>query len=240
MTATTKISVRVLAFGGKFIGSHVGFAKVDIYDSDPSTPLASGLTNAGLVANTDGSGVTALIMDQPYPWGFPVRSDQATEFIAEIPLTAPTILTFVATSVADPRISASFTRLVMPNLPLTEAMAVVLVLPGLLTGLTQPTPGASIVAATSTPIMAQVRMMCGCLIDNLFWPAGNFNVQAVISGVGNPETVTMSYAGQPSFFSAAYTFPSPGTYEISIVATEMNGNLGSTEPVSIEVTAPGQ
>lgn len=231
---TTTISVRVLALGGKFIGSHVGFATVDIYGSDPTTPLASGLTNEGLLENTDGSGVTALIMDQPYPWGFPVRADQATKFTAEIPLSEPAVLTFVGTSVADPRITASFTRLVMPNLSLTSAMEVVLVLPGLLTGLTAPTAGASIVAGTSTTITAQVRMMCGCMIDNLFWPAGNFNVQAVISG--DPEPLTMAYSGQPSFFSAAYTFASPGTYEISIVATEMNGNLGYTAPVSITVT----
>ena len=236
MPPTTTISVRVLAFGGKFIGSHVGFAQVDIYGTDPTTPLASGLTKEGLIANTDGSGVTALIMDQPYPWGFPVRADQATKFTAEISLTEPTVLTFVATSMADPRITASFTRLVMPNLPLTESMEVVMVLPGLLTGLTVPAAGASIVAGTSTTITAQVRMMCGCLIDNLFWPAGNFNVQALISGVGEPQTLTMVYSGTPSFFSVPYTFPSPGSYEISIVATEINGNLGATAPVTVTVT----
>lgn len=236
MPPTTSISVRVLAFGGKFIGSHVGFAKVDIYGADLTMPLASGLTNEGLVENTDGSGVTALIMDQPYPWGFPVRADEATKFTAQIALAEPTVLTFVATSVADPRITASFTRLVMPGLPLAGAMEVVMVLPGLLTGLTVPAAGATIVAGTSTTITAQVRMMCGCLIDNLFWPAGNFNVQAVISGVSEPQTLTMAYSGKPSFFSVAYTFPSSGSYEISIVATEMNGNQGYTAPATFTVS----
>jgi len=236
MTATTPISVRVLALGGKFIGSHVGFAKVIVYGTDPNNPLASGLANQGLVENTDGSGVTALIMGQPYPWGYPVRADQATEFTIEIPLTEPTVLTFVATSVADTRISASCDRLVLPNVPLTGAMAVVLVLQGLLTALTEPAAGASIVAGTPTTIMAQVRMMCGCMIENLFWPAGNFDVQATISNGTEVETLTLSYSGTPSMFSTSYTFPSPGSYEISIVATEMNGNLGSTAPVSVTVT----
>jgi len=69
MTAITKISVRALAFGGKFVGQHVGFATIDIYGpEDSGTPLESGLTDQGLVENTDGSGVTALIMSQPYPW----------------------------------------------------------------------------------------------------------------------------------------------------------------------------
>lgn len=43
MTANTKISVRALAYDGKFIGRTVGFAKIDIYDThDTDKPLASG------------------------------------------------------------------------------------------------------------------------------------------------------------------------------------------------------
>ena len=236
MTATTKISVRALAFGGKFIGQHVGFARIDIYGPEnPDMPLASGLTDQGLVENTDGSGVTALIMSQPYPWGYPVRADQATEFTAEIPLVEPTVLTFVATSMEDSRFLASCDRLVLPKVPLTGAMAVVMVIPGLLTELTEPPAGTSIIEGTSTTITAQVRMMCGCMIDNLFWPAANFNVQAIISNGGEDQTLTLSFTGAPSLFSASYSFPSPGDYEITIVATEMNGNLGSTAPVVVTV-----
>ena len=238
MTTKTKISVRALAFGGKFVGQHVGFAMIDIYGPDADQPLAHGLTDHGQVPNTDGSGVTALIMGQSYPWGYPVTADQATEFTAEIPLTEPTVLTFVATSVADPRISVSCKRLVIPNLALTGAMAVVIVIPGLLTALTEPAAAATIVAGTPTTITAQVRMMCGCMIDNLFWPAANFSVQAIISNAGNGEEykpITLSYADEPSLFSADYAFPAPGDYYIRIVATEMNGNLGGTSPMMVNV-----
>src|ERR1041385_9265998 len=97
MTATTKISVRALALGGKFVGQHVGFANIDIYGPEnPDLPLASGLTDQGLVENTDGSGVTALIMSQPYPWGYPVRADQATEFTPANSFFGPTRITFFA------------------------------------------------------------------------------------------------------------------------------------------------
>ena len=78
-------------------------------------------------------------------------------------------------------------------------------------------------------------MMCGCMIDNLFWPAANFNVQAIISNGGETQTLSLSYTGTPSLFSASYTFPTPGDYEITIVATEMNGNSGSTAPVIVKV-----
>ena len=211
---------------------------IDIYGPDAGKPLASGLTDQGLVANTDGSGVTALIMAQPYPWGYPVRADEATDFTAEIALTEPTVLTFVATSVADPRISVSCKRLIIPNVTLTGAMAVVIVIPGLLTALTEPAATATIVAGTPTTITAQVRMMCGCMIDNLFWPAANFSVQAIISNAGNEEEyqpITLSFADQPSLFSADYAFPAPGDYYIRIVATEMNGNLGATSPMMVSV-----
>ena len=241
MTTKTKISVRALAFGGKFVGQHVGFARIDIYGPDDAdNPLASGLTDHGLVSNTDGSGVTPLIMDQPYPWGYPVRADEATEFIAEIALTEPTVLTFVATSMADPRISVSCKRLVIPNLTLSKA--VVIVIPGLLTAIAAPTASTSIVAGTPTTITAQVRMMCGCMIDNLFWPAANFSVQAIITDPSNGkenQPLTLSYAGEPSFFSAPYTFPVPGDYYIRIVATEINGNLGGTSPTMVNVKQKG-
>ena len=206
MPDLTKISVRALALGGKFIGQHVGFARIDIYGPKSSSkPLASGLTNQGLIENTDGSGVTALIMNQPYPWGFPVRADQATAFNAEIPLKEPTVLTFVATSVADPRISVSSSRIVIPGVPLTRAMAVVMVVPGLLTELTEPQAGSSIIEGTSTTITAQVRMMCGCMIDNLFWPAANFTVQAIITQAGKTETLVLSYTGDAQLvFSFLY------------------------------------
>jgi hypothetical protein len=238
MTIPTRISVRALAFGGKFVGEHVGFARIDIYGpEDPDRPLACGLTDQRLVENTDGSGVTALIMSQPYPWGYPVRADRATAFTTEIPLAEPTVLTFVATSVADPRISVSCRRRILPGVALSGSMAVVMVLPGLLTGLTEPAAKTPIDSGTPTTITAQVRMMCGCLIDNLFWPAANFNVQANISGGGEVQTLPLSYSGSPSFFSASYIFPRSGTYEIRIVAMEMNGNTGFTEPVSVRVSS---
>jgi len=236
MSEPTTISVMALAYGGKFIGSHVGFANIAIYGPDDlTTPLASGLADQGLVAGTDGSGVVAFIMGQPYPWGYPVRGDEAVEFTAEIALTEAAVLTFVATSVADPRISVSVSRLVLPGVSLTGATSVVLVLQGLLAGLTAPTPTTIITAGTPTTITAQVRMMCGCLIDNLFWPAANFTVQAAITAGGETLLLPLNYNGTPSFFSADYTFPAAGEYQISVTAVEMNGNCGSAPPVTFTV-----
>ena len=103
----------------------------------------------------------------------------------------------MATSVEDTRISVSAHRLVIPEVLLTGAMAVVMVIPGLLTELTEPATGALIIEGTSTTITTQVRMMCGCLIDNLFWPAADFNVQAIISNGAEAQTLTLSYTATP-------------------------------------------
>lgn len=228
MPNPTTVTVRVLALGGKFIGQHVKFAKVAITDQQ-GNPLASGYCDQGLLHDTDGSGVVSLIMGQPYPWGYPVRADQAIEFSAPITITEPTVLTFTATSVADPRISVTVSRTVLPGVDLTGAMAVVLVLQGLLVDLTVPTAGEKIFVGIATPITARVRMMCGCLIENLFWPAANFTAQAEITdSSGNIDSVTLNYDGNPSYFSGNYTFPSHGTYQIVATAVEMNGNCGAS------------
>jgi hypothetical protein len=233
----TQISVLVLAYGGKFVGSHVGFANVDITDAQGNT-LASGLSNQGLVAGTDGSGVLALIMGQPYPWGYPVRNDEAVQFAASVMLAEPTVLTFTATSVADPRVSVSVSRTVLPSVGLTGAMSVVLVLQGLLADLSEPAAGASVQSGVAIPLTAQVRMMCGCLIENLFWPAANFTVLAeVIDSNGNVTPVPLSYSGNPSYFTGDYTFPAAGDYSISVTAIEMNGNCGaSLAPTPVSAT----
>lgn len=235
ISVPTLISVRALALGGKFIGSHVNYANIEIYGPDnPSMPLACGLTDQGNPGAGDGSGITPLIMGQSYPWGYPIRSEQATAFNTTLFLDQPTILNFVATSMADPRISVSSRRWVVPGVALTDAMAVVMVIPGLLTELTAPTPGQTFTVNEQIAIKANVNMMCGCIIDNLFWPAANFTVQAVISYGGNTDTVTLGYIAA-SAFSGNYQFPTPGEYEISIIATEMNGNVGATIPVTITV-----
>ncbi|MGZ8244320.1 hypothetical protein [Methylomagnum sp.] len=238
MPQTTKVSVRALAYGGKFIGKPVGFAQIDIYDpKHPDKPLASGITEQRLAPDTDGSGVTPLIMGQPYPWGHPVRDELATEFTADLALTEPTLLTFVATTRQEPKVFVTCQRLVIPQAPLTGAMAVVMVVPGLLVGLAAPTANSAegIVPGVPTQITAQVRMMCGCLIENLFWPAANFNVHALISDGGKTVNLPLSYNGQPSFFSAPHTFHSYGPHEISVIATEMNGNTGATVPLTVDI-----
>lgn len=236
MNGTTTITVRALAYGGKFIGEPVGYAKVEIFRPDQKEPLASGLANQGLVQGTDGSGLTQKIMGQTYIWGSPIDYEQAVAFTAQIPLDEPVVLLFVATSMADPRIKEYSNRLVVPGVALTDDRAVVLVLHGLLTGLLAPAPGSQFQAGFSTNIVAQVRMMCGCKIEDHFWPTANFDVQAIVEHNGQKQSLTLKYTGTPSEFAAPYQFTSPGRYAISILATQTDGNLGTAAPIIVNVT----
>ena len=234
MSSTTTVTVRVLAYGGKFVGEPVGFAKVEIFQPGSSTPLASGLANQNLAVGTDGSGLTPLIMGQPYIWGTPVDSSEAVSFTAEIPLAEPAVLLFVATSVANPEIKEYSYRMVVPGVALTEDRAVVLVLHGLLANLLSVSPQ-QISPGVPVTITAQVRMMCGCKIENHYWPVANFDVQALISLYGQTQTLPLSYTGTPSEFSGQYKFPRVGTYTIGILAVQTNGNLGAAPPIVVSV-----
>jgi hypothetical protein len=208
-SASTNVSVYVLALGGKFLGSKVSFATVTI-TGGPST--VSGTANMGYPAAQDGSGVTGLIMGQPLPWGTPVRTDDAASFTATLTLAAPTLVTVSATTSNQTTVSEQ--RWIVPGQDLTGSRAIILVVPGLL--VTVPSYSAT------TPFVAMVNMMCGCTIDNLFWPAGNFSVVAALSGGG---MVPLVYSG-PSQFSA--DIPS-GSKVVGVMAVEViNGNTGAS------------
>ncbi|HKF48145.1 MAG TPA: hypothetical protein VKB38_12360 [Terracidiphilus sp.] len=235
MSGTTAITVRALAYGGRYIGKPVGFAKVEIFGPHCSEPLAQGLTNQGLAPGTDGSGVTQLIMGQRYFWGTPFNSEQATAFTAEIPLEEPAVLEFVATSMADPRIKVQCSRLAAPGVALMGSRAVVLILHGLLTDLLAPATGIQVNEGSSLEITARVRLMCGSRIEDHFWPVTSFDVRALILHEGMQQRLTLNYTGTPSVFAAAYRFTSPGTYRICVQATEADGNLGRSKTVEVIV-----
>lgn len=116
----------------------------------------------------------------------------------------------------------------VPGVPLIDDRAVVVVLHGLLTGLLVPAAGTQFNVGQTVDITAQVRMMCGCKIENHYWPDANFNVQALIAQSGRTTPLTLQYNGTPSEFSGQYKFTSPGPYTIGILATQTDGNLGST------------
>lgn len=75
-------------------------------------------------------------------------------------------------------------------------------------------------SAPTDPFVAMVNMMCGCTIDNVFWPAASFSVVAALTGGG---AIPLVYSG-PSQFSADLP---PGSTVAGVTAVEtINGNTG--------------
>jgi hypothetical protein len=225
-TQLTQVTVRALALGGKFIGDGVGYATVTI--SQGNKVLAKGTTGEGTPRFSDGSGITGLIMAEPYPWGAPVRADDSTAFTASLAITVPTLVTITvqapaSSTWASQAVTVSAQRWILPGLNLTGQCAVVLVVPGLLVGWNGPPS-----IASGGAISASVHMMCGCAIDNLFWPGENFNVVANLTPKGGGATTPV-----PLTWSSTSTFSGPvaaaaGTYDVRVFAVEvLNGNTGS-------------
>jgi hypothetical protein len=227
MANTTQVTVRALALGGKFIGDGVGYANVTITDAASGKVLAGGLTSSGTPRFSDGSGITSFIMAEPYPWGTPVRADDATSFTASLSIEAPTLVTITAqapvkASYASQAVTVSAQRWILPGMDLTGQCAVVLVIPGLLVlfnGLSG--------TGQDAIISASVKMMCGCSIDNLFWPGADFDVVAILTptGGGSVTKIPLTWSSLSTFSHSA---PSSGSYSVQVFAVEaLNGNTGS-------------
>jgi hypothetical protein len=235
MSVLTPIDVRALAYGGKFIGSHVGYALIEIYRPDKSDPLATGLTDKDGQTGTDGSGNLQAIMGESYRWGVPIDSSGASKFSASIPLDEPTVLTFVASSQKDNRIAVYDRRLALPGVPLTGNDEIVMVLPGLLVELTYPEPDFRFSVTQKIEIKALVRMMCGCEIQDPYWPPLAFVVTATVSHAGGSKTVPLNFVSA-SVFVGEYEFTQPGPHSISMFAHQVtNGNRGNSLPVTVNV-----
>jgi hypothetical protein len=226
-TTITHVTVRALALGGKFIGQGVGYAQVTICETASGKVLAKGLTGEGTPRFSDGSGITAFIMAEPYPWGSPVRADDTTSFTTGLSLAAPTLVTITVQAPASSHhasqaVTVSAERWILPGWDLTGQCAVVLVVPGLLVAWN----GLSGTGSDAT-ISASVHMMCGCAIDDLFWPGANFEVVAIVTAKGEGEQllIPLKWTSSSTFSAAA---PASGTYTVQVFAIEaLNGNTGS-------------
>jgi hypothetical protein len=212
MSVNTNVSVYVVARGGKFLGSKVNFASVSI--TGPSIDVRSQPADQGYPSGQDGSGITGLIMGQPLPWGTPVRTNDAAQLEVTLPLSKPVqvTVTVVTKNTTATQTTVSVQEWLVPGQDRTGANAILVEVPGLLVY-----PPQDILA---NPFVATVNMMCGCAIDNLFWPASNFDVYAELYPSG---TAPLVYAGSSQF---SVTLPA-NTYVSRVIAIEsINGNTG--------------
>ena len=231
----SKITVYAIAWGGKFIGTgQAGLARLTVTDShgNPVIGVKDVPINQG--GSGDGSGYTPDIM-KSIPWGTPVNKKDAYSYTFIFESSQPMQLTFkvdvyhygvlVAT--------ASSQQIVWPGLDLTDARSVVVVVPGLLSNIATKV----LHYQQSNPIAVNVYMMCGCEIDNHYWPGDHFKVHAVISNTnGQPITSIPLIWSSLATFSGSWTPRSAENVLIQSFAEEIiNGNTACSAPTTVPV-----
>ncbi|MBI4903462.1 MAG: hypothetical protein HY820_07500 [Acidobacteria bacterium] len=240
----TKITVRVIARDGKFLGDDIGGAHVTIRDAATGRILSEGETAGGSGPNGPGGLMCAALRR-----GQPLPDTGASSFTAWLPLAAPQQIEVTAFGPLGARGSAnraSATQWVYPGKDLTGGNGFVLELPGLITQILNPPTHYSPAAIGPIEIRANVAMMCGCPIDyksgatsicpelpdkDQPWLPSEFEVCASISTSGTPPLelplIFLGSAATPGQFAAMWTPAAPGIYKITVFAFQQaTGNTG--------------
>ena len=224
--APTRVTVRVIAKGAKFIGTSIGGARVVLRDADTGAILASGVTSGS-------TGDTARIMKEPRARGGVLSSEGSAAYTAVLDIDRPVLVEADATGPLAARQSANrvtATQWVVPGKDLTGGDAWLLEMPGFMVDvLAPPTHSRAGNAPVSVPIAANVTMMCGCpLTPGGLWDADVIQVRALVSRDGVPVgEVPLAYAGTASQFAGTVNASEPGEYEVTVYAYDpRDGNTG--------------
>ncbi len=221
----TRIEVRVLSKGAKFVGTSMGGVAVTIRDADTGELLDHGVTAGG-------TGDTARIMQTAQHRHDPVSTDDAAVFRATLDLTAPRrveVTAFGPLAQRQAASSASSTMWVVPGKHVTGGDGWLLELPGFAVDVLAPPAHQRRPPQQAVAIRANVVMMCGCPIEpGGLWDANRLEVRAIVSRNGSKlRDVPLVYAGETSQFAAELAALEPGAYEVVVYAHDpANGNTG--------------
>jgi hypothetical protein len=222
----TRIDVRVLSKAGKFVGTSMGGAEIEIRDAESGDVLARGRTAGS-------TGDTAKIMKAPARHHDPVSTADAAVFRAEIDLDEPRRVEVVARGpLAQPQAIqiARATQWVVPGKHLTGGDGFRLELPGFVVDVLDPPAHRKLAGTPQTvELRANVVLMCGCPIEpGGLWDANGYEVRALVRRNGEPiPGAALAYAGATSQFAGTLELAEPGAYEITVYAYDpATGNTG--------------
>lgn len=222
----TRIAVRVISQGGKFVGTSMGGALITIRDVDTGEMLARGVTSGS-------TGDTTKIMREPQPHHAPVATEGAAVFEAAIDLDEPRLVEVSAFGPLAQRQSAnraSATQWVIPGKHVVGGDGVRLELRGFAVDVLTP-PGHLYLTGTpqNVTIRANVTLMCGCRLEpGGLWDSKRLEMEVLLRREGgHVESKPLRYAGDPSQFEAELRVDHPGAYEAIVsVYDPANGATG--------------
>jgi len=246
--ARTRITVRIQAKGGKYLGDDIGGAWVSIRDQQTGEILASGVTHgdAGNISNRyipGASARTIITPGEPPQVNWVVASSTTSKFAAELALDHTAMIeisAWGATGGLQAAHQVIATQWAVPG----KDIVVDFEIAGLLVQIIEPAthhrlPG----TGGAVPLRAHVAMMCGCPINiGTLWPPSNFDVSAHIRNIesGRFDVVPLKFAdtGNDGLFEGTYNVAEPGFYEATIVAVQTgNGNMGAGQVTFFTVAA---
>lgn len=222
----TRVTVRVLSRGAKFVGSSMGGVRVTIADADTGQLLATGST----VGST---GDTERIMKTSHPRGAALSTPGSAAFTTALDLDAPRRLRVTASGPLAQLQAAnevSLTQWILPGKHLDGGDGLLLELPGFVLDLASPPAHLQLKGVPQTvELAANLVMMCGCPSSpGGLWNSDGWQVAATIERDGvRVAEVPLVYAGTSSQFAATWTAGEPGTYQVIAWAYDpANGNTG--------------
>lgn len=222
----THITVRARSHDGKFIGTSVGGMDVMVRDATTDELLASGRIRGD-------TGDTEKLMKQPTERGDRLAGPGTAKYVTEFDVDKPTRVRveLVGPSGAGTTdVVASQTLWVLPGEDI-GGDGLVFDLHGFIVRPISPAPNQRWEPGQPVPVRAWVSMMCGCHIwpDGL-WDATDYKIDAIIEDADGNELgrIPLSYADEKSTFEGSFTPPGPGSYKLTITASDpKNGNYGA-------------
>lgn len=221
----TRIDVRVISKGAKFVGSSMGGAEVVIADVVTGEILSKGKTSGG-------TGDTNIIMKRTATHHAPVSTPATAVYHASIELTQPRQISVTARGPLAQLQSigtVSATQWVLPGKHITGGDGFLLKLPGFSVDVLAPVVSARYKVGQAVSLTANVNTMCGCPVEpGGLWDGSDYEIAALIYRDGRHiNSLPLKYAGETSRFSADYVSPEPGVYEIVVYAYDrQTGNTG--------------
>jgi hypothetical protein len=237
----TRLTLRVQARGGKFLGDDIGGAWVVVRDARTTEVLATGVTrgDSGTLCPEyrPGASLQTIVTpgkSPPVTWVIPEPTTSRLD--VELALDGPTPIEITAYGPLGGLQSARRTTVAQSIVPgqRNPDPGLVVVLPGLMVQVLEPATHRKLPAGGGTVrLAANVTMMCGCPIDDDEpWIPADFEVAAEVRRAGSPNRVRVPLTHEadepPSLFRGECALHEPGNYEVSITAVQKStGNAGA-------------
>lgn len=225
----TRIDVRVIARGAKFLGGYTMPVQVTLTDADTGETLARGVTSGT-------TGDTQRIMTGGKDSGGKRASADTAAFRTTLDIVRPRRITATVTgplSQAQATTTATSTQWVLPGHDVTAGDGWLIELPGLIVDIADPIAYRWVKAGETVPLRVGVTMLCGCAISQTGpWRASDTEVEAVVTtNGGTPRRIPLRFDPGAAIFTADVPAVEAGLYEIEVmgwVAASNNAGVAHT------------